>query len=46
MAKNLRSNVLKKLERDSSLIKKYKEDFALDKILGKIHCIRILDEAE
>lgn len=46
MAKNLRSNVLKKLERDSTLIKKYKEDFGLDKILSKVHFIRIIDEAE
>lgn len=46
MAKNLRANVLKKIEKDSGLIKKYKEDFSLDKILAKVHFIRILDEAE
>lgn len=46
MAKNLRSVVMKKIDKDTQLIKKYKEEFSLDKILQKIHFIRILDEAE
>lgn len=46
MAKNLRTSVLKKIEKDSALIKKYKEDFQLEHILRKIHFIRILDDAE
>ena len=46
MAKNLRATVLKKIEKDASLIKKYKEEFSLEKILSKIYNIRILDEAE
>lgn len=46
MAKELRVNVLKKIEKDPALYKKYKEDFQLDRILSKVHFIRILDEAE
>lgn len=46
MAKCLRQTVLKKIEKESLLIKKYKEDFSLDSILKKIHYIRILDEGQ
>jgi RecA/RadA recombinase len=42
--------VLKKIEKEQSqmphLIKRYKEEFALDKILSKVRYVRILDEAQ
>ncbi len=50
MAKSLRQTVLKKIEKEQSqmphLVKRYKEEFALDKILSKVRYVRILDEAQ
>ena len=50
MAKSLRQQVLKKIEKEQSqmpsLVKRYKEEFALDKILSKVRYVRILDEAQ
>lgn len=45
MAKSLRQQVLKKIEKEPALVKKYKEEFSLDRILQKIRYVRILDEA-
>mmetsp|Transcript_2206 Transcript_2206/g.1542 ORF Transcript_2206/g.1542 Transcript_2206/m.1542 type:complete len:146 (-) Transcript_2206:197-634(-) len=46
MAKNLRSVVLKNIDKDHVLLKKYKDEFSIEKILAKIHYVRILDDAE
>lgn len=47
MAKNyLRVGVLKKIEKDPVMLKKYKEEFTVDKILLKIHFMRILSYDE
>jgi len=46
MAKSLRSTVLKKIEKDPSKLKQYKEDFLVERILSKIHFMRILDDSE
>ena len=45
LARHLRTSVLKKLEKDqAATLKKFKEDFALDRILAKVKYVRILDE--
>lgn len=44
MGKNLRACVLKRLEKEAGLLKQYKESFSLEKILSKVHYIRICDE--
>ena len=46
MAKNLRSTVLKKIDKDPTKLKQYKDEFTIEKILSKIHFMRILDESE
>ena len=50
MAIALRYQVLKKIEKEQaqmpSLVKRYKEEFSVDKILSKIRYVRILDEAQ
>eukprot|EP00347_Sterkiella_histriomuscorum_P019316 403342118 len=46
MAKSLRQQVLKKIEKEPNLSKKYKEEFSLDRILQKIRYVRLLDEAQ
>jgi len=46
MAKSLRSSVMKSINKDPSLLKKYRDEFQIDKILSRIHYVRILDEAE
>jgi len=44
MAKGLRTSVLKKLEKEPALLKKYKEEFSVDRILQRIKYARLLDE--
>ena len=46
MAKSLRATVLKNIDRDPMLLKKYRDEFSIEKILSKIHYVRILDESE
>lgn len=46
MAKSLRSSVLKKIDKDPQRLKQYKDDFLVERILSKIHFIRILDDSE
>lgn len=45
MAKNLRTQVLKNIDKDPTEFRKYREEFLIDKILSRIHFIRILDES-
>ncbi|CDW73853.1 dna repair protein rad51 homolog 3 [Stylonychia lemnae] len=44
MAKSLRQQVLKKIDKEPALIKKYKEEFSIDRILQKVKFVRILDD--
>lgn len=44
MAKSLRAQVLKNIDRDPTEHKKHRDEFSIDKILSRIHFIRILDE--
>lgn len=46
MAKALRSSVLKKIDKDPSRLKQYKDNFLVERILSKIHFMRILDDSE
>jgi len=46
MAKHLRSQVLKQIDKEPHLLKKYRDDFSVERILSKIHYVRLLDEAE
>jgi len=46
MAKSLRSTVLKKIDKEPQKLKQYKEDFLVERILSKIHYMRILDDSE
>jgi hypothetical protein len=46
MAKSLRSTVLKKIDKDPAKLKQYKDEFTIERILSKIHFMRILDESE
>lgn len=46
MAKALRTTVLKKIDRDLTRLKQYKEEFLVERILGKIHFMRVLDDSE
>lgn len=46
MAKSLRSTVLKKIDKEPTKLKQYKDEFSIEKILGKIHFMRILDDSE
>lgn len=46
MAKSLRSTVLKKIDKDPQQLKKYKDEFTIERILSKIHFMRILDDSE
>ena len=46
MAKNLRGSVMKNINKDPNLLKKYRDEFQVDKILSRVHYVRILDEAE
>ena len=46
MAKNLRSTVLKKIDKEPNKLREYKDEFSIEKILSKIHFMRILDDAE
>lgn len=46
MAKSLRSTVLKKIDKEPTKLKQYKDEFSIEKILSKIHFLRILDESE
>jgi len=46
MAKSLRAQVMKGINKDPSLLKKYRDEFQIDKILSKVHYVRILDESE
>jgi hypothetical protein len=46
MAKSLRTQVLKNIEKDPILLKKYRDEFQIDKILSRIHHVRLLDEGE
>jgi len=36
MAKSLRASVLKNIDKDPALLKKYREEFSIEKILSKI----------
>ena len=46
MAKSLRSTVLKKIDKEPKILKQYKDEFTIERILSKIHFMRILDESE
>lgn len=46
MAKSLRSTVLKKIDKDPVKLKQYKDEFTIERILSKIHFMRILDDSE
>lgn len=46
MAKSLRSTVLKKIDKEPTKLKQYKDEFSIERILGKIHFMRILDDSE
>ena len=46
MSKNLRQTVLKKMDKEPQKLKQYKDEFTIDKIMGKIHFMRILDDGE
>lgn len=46
MAKNLRATVLKKIDKDPKRLKQLKEQFTLEKIMSKLHFMRILDDSE
>jgi hypothetical protein len=46
MAKHLRSQVLKQIDKEPVVLKKYREEFSVERILSKIHFVRLLDEAE
>ncbi len=46
MAKSLRSSVLKKIDKEPSKLKQYRDDFLVERILSKIHFMRILDDSE
>mmetsp|Transcript_24745 Transcript_24745/g.38527 ORF Transcript_24745/g.38527 Transcript_24745/m.38527 type:complete len:131 (-) Transcript_24745:242-634(-) len=46
MAKNLRSTVLKKIDREPTKMKHFKDEFSIDRIMQKIHFVRVLDEAD
>lgn len=46
MAKSLRSTVLKKIDKEPAKLKQYKDDFTIERILSKIHFMRILDDSE
>ena len=45
MAKNLRAQVLKNIDKDPTEFRRHRDEFSLEKILGRIHFIRILDES-
>ena len=45
MAKNLRAVVLKNIDKDPTEFKRHRDEFSMDKILSRIHFIRILDES-
>lgn len=42
----MRASILKKIDKDPKSLKQYKEDFTIDRIMQRIHFIRILDESE
>jgi len=46
MAKHLRASVLRQIEKDPLLTKKYRDEFSIERILSKVHVVRLLDEAE
>ena len=46
MAKSLRSTVLKKIDKEPTKLKQYKDEFSIERILSKIHFMRILDESD
>ena len=45
MAKNLRAQVLKNIDKDPMEFRRYRDEFSLEKILNRIHFIRILEES-
>ena len=45
MAKNLRAQVLKNIDKDPTEFRRYRDEFSIEKILSRIHFIRILDES-
>ncbi len=44
MAKSLRAEVLKNIDKDPAEHRKHRDEFSIDKILSRIHYIRILDD--
>ena len=44
MAKSLRAQVLKSIDKDPTEHKKHREEFSIERILSRIHYVRILDE--
>ena len=44
MAKNLRAQVLKNCDKDPTEFRRHRDEFTHEKILSRIHYIRILDE--
>lgn len=37
---------MKNIDRDPLLLKKYRDEYSIEKILSRIHYVRILDESE
>lgn len=44
MAKSLRAQVLKNIDKDPVEHRKHRDEFSLEKILSRIHYVRILDD--
>lgn len=44
MAKSLRAQVFKNIDRDPTEHRRHRDEFSTDKILSRIHFIRILDD--
>ena len=44
MAKSLRAQVLKNIDKDPAEHGKHRDEFSIDKILSRIHFIRIIDD--
>ena len=45
MAKSLRTQVLKNIDKSPSEFRIYRDQFTIEKILSRIHYVRILDES-
>ena len=45
MARSLRTQVMRNVDKDPSEHRRYRDEFTVEKILSRIHFIRILDES-